>query len=342
MPETPTVTETITAPETPTETCSNFPSTNIGLHHDAQAGCDIIYVKHPVPQVFVVGNEITISPGTGSEEVAVLKEIILNVDRPITPTSTCSPQFHVCTPTPPITETQTETFTETFTKTPTSTSLGYFGAFILESPLVKCHMVGEAIFAGNCCTECVGETGYKGFSYGQSFPKNVQRALTCGGIEMPQGATGPLGPQGPMGPMGPAAVGVPEASCDDTLTGNGNNFYVSPEAWYCASNRYAALVYTSTINNQTFTPDALEYNIFDITINGTCTLAAPVNFRNGRTISVLIRQGAGGNHTLNIVNDYKFDGGYDKITLTDDAKDVIVATNINDFVFCTIASDIKR
>ena len=39
---------------------------------------------------------------------------------------------------------------------------------------------------------------------------------------------------------------------------------------------------------------------------------------------------------------FEFDGGWDNITLTSGAKDVMVATRINDFYFCTMANDIKQ
>ena len=38
---------------------------------------------------------------------------------------------------------------------------------------------------------------------------------------------------------------------------------------------------------------------------------------------------------------YHFDGGYNAITFSSGGKDVMVGTKINDFVFSTIAADVK-
>ena len=65
--------------------------------------------------------------------------------------------------------------------------------------------------------------------------------------------------------------------------------------------------------------------------------------KNGRTVSFVVRQhlNTNGNNLLNMDPAYEFDGGYNQITLTSGAKDVIVSTKINDFLFCTMANDIK-
>jgi hypothetical protein len=63
--------------------------------------------------------------------------------------------------------------------------------------------------------------------------------------------------------------------------------------------------------------------------------------KNGRTISLCLRQNIGGNHTITWDPIYHFDGGYSFLTLTEGAKDVVVCTKINDYVFTTVASDVK-
>jgi hypothetical protein len=172
------------------------------------------------------------------------------------------------------------------------------------------------------------------FKYGKSFPDNVKDAL----CEIPFGATGPTGPAGPVG----SGVYQP-AQIDHILEGNNNNgsYYVDAEGWYAASNRYAPLVTSDTVGDETYTPDAYEYNIFDLTLEGDTVIAAPTNMKNGRTISLVLRQGGYGNHTVTWDPSYHFDGGYNSITFTQGAKDVVVATMINDFLFTTIASDCK-
>ena len=113
-----------------------------------------------------------------------------------------------------------------------------------------------------------------------------------------------FGATGPTGPMGPSGSGV--------------------------------------VTNEAYTPDAFDTNVIDLTINGSCTLASPSNFKNGRTISLVLRQGGRGNNTMQFDPMYHFDGGYNALTLSSGAKDVIVATKINDFIFTTVASDLKH
>lgn len=178
------------------------------------------------------------------------------------------------------------------------------------------------------------------FKQGKSFPENVKDAI----CHVPEavGGTGPTGPIGPSGIHG-GGVDVP-ASCTEVLEGtNGVNppTYVDPSGWKCASDRYYAKIWTQNITNETFTPDANEYNIFDITHSGSCILAEPTNMQNGRTISVALRQAGQGNNSVTFSPVYEFDGGWDNITLTSGSKDVMVATRINDFYFCTMANDIK-
>ncbi len=182
------------------------------------------------------------------------------------------------------------------------------------------------------------------FKYGKSFPENVKDAI-CNIPEI-GGATGPTGPVGPVGPSGQHGGGVDTpASCSDILAGvNGvsSPTYVDPAGWLCASDRYYAKVWTQSIDNQTFYPDALSYNIFDITHNGNCIIGEPINMENGRTISVVLRQGGVGKNNIKFSTVYEFDGGWNKITSRLGAKDVFVATKINDFYFCTMANDIKK
>ena len=64
--------------------------------------------------------------------------------------------------------------------------------------------------------------------------------------------------------------------------------------------------------------------------------------KNGRTITIVVRQDSEGDATLGYDSSYHFDGGYGELTQEADAKDVIVATKINDFIFTTIASDVKQ
>ena len=178
------------------------------------------------------------------------------------------------------------------------------------------------------------------FKQGKSFPDNVKDAICH--IPEAMGSTGPTGPLGPSGVHG-GGVDTP-ASCQDVLEGeNGTNpvTYVDPSGWKCASDRYYAQIHNQHITNETFTPDALDYNIFDITHSGNCLIAEPSNMRNGRTISIALRQAGEGGNFVTFSTKYEFDGGWNCITLTSGAKDVMVATKINDFYFCTMANDIK-
>jgi hypothetical protein len=93
--------------------------------------------------------------------------------------------------------------------------------------------------------------------------------------------------------------------------------------------------------NETYVPDALNTNIFDVTHSGTCTIAPPVNMKNGRTISIVLRQAGNGNNEIHWDPSFEFDGGYGDITYSSGAKDVMVGTMINDFMFCTLAADVK-
>ena len=178
------------------------------------------------------------------------------------------------------------------------------------------------------------------FKYGKSFPENVKDAL----CNIPE-VVGPTGPTGPAGPKGDVGGGVSEAAtCLDVLRGiNGATgpTYVNPEAWKCASDRYYARVWTQSITNQTYSPDALEYNIFDVSHSGSCVIAEPINMENGRTISVVLRQPQEGNATIIFSKKYEFDGGWGHVTMTSKAKDVVIMTKINDFYFCTMVNDLK-
>tara|TARA_R100000808_G_C2128841_1_gene138471 strand:- start:640 stop:1245 length:606 start_codon:yes stop_codon:yes gene_type:complete len=180
------------------------------------------------------------------------------------------------------------------------------------------------------------------FKYGKSFPENVRDAV----CDIPEviGQTGPTGPVGPQGPAGTIEDFGP-ATVDDILAGKNTDppSYVDASGWYHASNKYAPLVDTETLLDQTYYPDAMDHNVFDLTISGNCVLGAPINMKNGRTISVVVRQhlATNGLNKLNMDPVYEFDGGYNQLTLTSGAKDVIVATKINDFYFCTLAVDIK-
>jgi hypothetical protein len=178
------------------------------------------------------------------------------------------------------------------------------------------------------------------FKHGKSFPDNVKDAI----CNIPE-AQGPTGPTGPLGPSGLHGGGVDTpATCTEVLEGvNGENpaTYVDPSGWRCASDRYYANIFSTNITDETFTPDALDYNIFDITHSGNCVISEPVNMFNGRTISIALRQAGAGNNTIAFNPKYEFDGGWNNITLTSGAKDVMVATKINDFYFCTMANDIK-
>ena len=181
-----------------------------------------------------------------------------------------------------------------------------------------------------------GENCKNYFKYGKSFPENVQDAI-CD----ISGALGPTGPTGPAGPVG-SGVYIPH-SVEEILAGTNTDpaKYVDASGWYHASNRYAPLMETLTITNESFVPNARDFNFFDITYNGACTIGAPINMNNARTISLCLRQGAGGNHSINWDPIYHFDGGYNDVTYSDGAKDVMVGTKINEFVFCTMANDIK-
>ena len=173
------------------------------------------------------------------------------------------------------------------------------------------------------------------FKYGKSFPQNVEDAL----CEIPYGATGPTGPAGPAG----SGVYL-TAETSDILEGNNTTEarYVNASGWYEASNQYSPLVLVETVTNSTYTPNALDYNIFDLTINGSCTIANPINMKNGRTITLVLRQcSAAQSNTVNWDPIYHFDGGYNSLTYTFGAKDVVVATKITDFLFTTMANDCK-
>jgi len=181
-----------------------------------------------------------------------------------------------------------------------------------------------------------GEICTNYFKYGKSFPENVQDAI----CEI----SGSLGPTGPTGPAGPSGSGVfLPATINQCLVGENTTpaTYVDANTWYHASNRYAPIMDTLTLNSESFTPNALDFNFFDLTVNGPCTIAAPINMKNGRTISLCLRQGPGGNHNVFWDPIYHFDGGYNSITFTDGAKDVMVGTMINEFIFCTMANDVK-
>ena len=177
------------------------------------------------------------------------------------------------------------------------------------------------------------------FRQGKSFPENVKDAVCH--LDM-QGGTGPTGPLGPSGKAG-SGVAYP-ADCNDVLVGQNSDpaTYVDPSGWRCASDRYYAKIWTENVTNETFSPDAEEHNIFDLTHSGNNVLGEPTNMQNGRTISVVLRQAGGGNNCVVFSDKYEFDGGWNNITLTSGAKDVMVATKINDFYFCTMANDIKH
>ena len=181
------------------------------------------------------------------------------------------------------------------------------------------------------------------FKHGKSFPENVKEAICDLDLRLEAiGATGPTGPAGAEGRHG-GGVDTP-ATLNDILGGiNGNPTptYVDPSGWYDASNRYSPLVSTQSIANETYYPDALEHNIFDITYDGSCVIGAPQNLENGRTICMALRQAGDGNNTLSFDTNYHFDGGYGEVTLTAGAKDVLVATKINDLLFTTLAVDCK-
>ena len=178
-----------------------------------------------------------------------------------------------------------------------------------------------------------GENCKNYFKYGKSFPQNVEDAL----CDIPFGATGPTGPIGPAGIMGNPAL------LEDILEGDNNEgeFYIDASGWYHASNQYSPLVWTESVSATSYTPEALNYTIFDLTFNNSCIIAEPSNMKNGRTISMVIRQGGAGNNSILFDPAYHFDGGYNSLTFTAGAKDVIVATKINDFLFATMANDCK-
>ena len=191
-----------------------------------------------------------------------------------------------------------------------------------------------------------GESCNNYFRQGKSFPDNV-KDVVCGMDEV-VGSTGPTGPAGAVGPTG-SGVYIP-ALTEDILEGvNGSpsnrdtDTYVNPSGWYHASNRFAPLVETKTLLSETYYPDVEDHNIFDLTISGSCILGYPRNMKNGRTVSYVIRQhlNTNGNNLLNMDPAYEFDGGYNQLTLTSGAKDVVVSTKVNDFLFCTMANDIK-
>ncbi len=182
------------------------------------------------------------------------------------------------------------------------------------------------------------------FKYGKSFPENIRDAI----CHVPEaiGATGPAGPQGLRGLAG-SGVAVP-ATVPDILEGvNGTPedrnvpTYVDPSGWYHASNQYAPLVDTRNITNETFVRNILDTNIYDLTHSGDCIIGAPVNLNNGRTFSIVLRQAGDGNNNITWDPMYHFDGGYNAITFSSGGKDVMVGTKINDFVFSTIAADVK-
>lgn len=189
-----------------------------------------------------------------------------------------------------------------------------------------------------------GQTCTNYFKYGKSFPDNVKDAI----CHVPEavGSTGPTGPSGIAGSPG-SGVAVP-ATVADILAGvNGSPndrsvpSYVDPSGWYHASNQYAPLVDTRDITNETFTPDILNTNVFDVTHSGECVIASPVNLINGRTFSIILRQAGEGNNNIKWDPMYHFDGGYNAITYSSGGKDVMVGTKVNDFVFSTIAADVK-
>lgn len=173
------------------------------------------------------------------------------------------------------------------------------------------------------------------FKYGKSFPQNVEDAL----CDIPFGATGPTGPAGPEGSGVYLTAATSEILAGDNTT---QAKYINSSGWYEASNQYCPLVLVETITNSAYTPDALNYNIFDLTINGGCSIAAPTNMKNGRTISIVLRQGGTQmNNTVDWDPSFHFDGGYNSLTYTAGAKDVVVATKVTDFLFTTMANDCK-
>ena len=108
------------------------------------------------------------------------------------------------------------------------------------------------------------------FKYWKSFPQNVEDAL----CEIPYGATGPTGPAGPAG----SGVYL-TAETSDIVEGNNTTEarYVNASGWYEASNQYSPLVLVETVTNSTYTPNSLDYNIFDLTINGSTTTNSSTN-----------------------------------------------------------------
>ena len=201
--------------------------------------------------------------------------------------------------------------------------------FYLSSELNNVHLAGEKITT-QCCDM------YKGFQFGMSFPENVKEAMEKADLTI----DGPTGPTGPVGPTGPSGGIHQEATVTDVLAGNGSTTFVSPSIWIQSANQYVPPVYSATLSNESFTPNALNYPIFDVTYDGSCSLYAPINFQSGRTITILLRKGAAA--SLSMASEYLFDGGYEQLSNSDYAIDALVATNINGLYFCTIANDIKR
>ena len=182
------------------------------------------------------------------------------------------------------------------------------------------------------------------FRYDKSFPENVEDAIcNASGV---YGATGPTGPGGPSGAPG---AGVNHAATVTDILGGVNGresdrnqlTYVDPSGWYHSSNQYTPLVETVGLTNQTFIPNALNTVIYDVTYNGECSIGSPTNMKNGRTITICLRQGGVGSNKMNWDPAYHFDGGYNHVTEASGAKDVMVGTKIGDFVFSTLASDCK-
>ena len=271
----------------------------------------------------------------------ILPEIhlTLDADHPIayTPTTTATPDtlypLHVSYPIPQIFKVGSEIIISDGLSNEETRTIHHIdienAIFYLSSELNNIHLAGERITT-QCCDM------YKGFQFGMSFPENVKHAIEKAEVEI----NGPTGPTGPIGPVGPAGGVYQESTVSDVLAGNGNTTFVSPNIWFQSANQYVPQVHAASLTNESFTPDALNYPIFDLTYDGSCSLSAPVNFASGRTITILLRRGAAA--SLSISSEYLFDGGYEQLTNVDYAVDALVATNINGFYFCTIANDIKR
>ena len=131
-----------------------------------------------------------------------------------------------------------------------------------------------------------------------------------------------------------------KASLNEALSGTIDNKYVTPYTLYETVQRRED-IYTPAATGNAFTPDAERTGIFDYTISGTVTLNAPINFDNGRSILIYLRQHDNGGNTVTFNTSYKFSDGWADVTVASGSVDAVKVTNVNGMYFSHMFNDIQ-